>query len=109
MQDGTRLYFLDDVLIFLEWNVFRYNGYFRSRNAFSIVPSQVVQLLEILKVEFKFREVCYNVLKTSGPEKYIVGDPSLPAASTIPQKVTYSFLFLADWTIRLVKRLSSME
>lgn len=37
------------------------------------------------------------------------GGPLLPAPSTILQKAAYSFIFLAGWTTRLVKRLSRME
>ena len=40
---------------FLEWNAFKHRGYFRSRNAIFFAPSEVVQVFEILKVEFKFR------------------------------------------------------
>ena len=66
VQDGTRPYLLYDILIFFGVERFQAQRIFQVTECIFFAPSEVVQVFEILKVEFKFREVCYDVLKTSG-------------------------------------------
>ena len=67
VKDGPRPYFLNDVLILFGMKRLEAERVLKVAEGIFLVPPQVVQILEILKVELALRQIRNDVLKAAGP------------------------------------------